>query len=245
MSIVSVSYELAEDRRAAVAKRVPLASGLGLEISPGAHPLLDKSQGNILYCDRVDLNKLHNTDAYVPVDQVLGDRLIDEVFAPHSIDYMVSSHVIEHVPDFIQFLKSASTVLRRGGAMVNLIPDRRGTFDFLRETSTIEQIEDAHRRRLRAPDIRMAKDHYEKIDTNAPLHGLWDGTYEPRPINTPQQAAELIAGATDIHCWVFTPSSCRELLEHVTKNHLPRMQVAEMVEQPAYSWEFLVYLTFG
>jgi predicted SAM-dependent methyltransferase len=242
------TLELGRDRSAAVKARIPLSSGRGLEISPSATPLVQKSEGNILYCDKFSSASYESRER-VPIDLVLGPRLIHEAFPQHSFDYIVSSHVIEHVPDFIQFLKSASLLLRPGGVMVNLVPDRRFTFDVLRENSSIEEIEEAHRQQLRHPCPRMIEDVFLNSDFNAPAIDLWNQTYQPHPTHGDEQARKLISETNpeeaDLHCWTFTPQSCRVLLDHVRKRHIPNMGIVEIIETPHASNEFLLHLTFG
>jgi SAM-dependent methyltransferase len=239
------------DRSAAVKARIPLSVGHGLEISPGAAPLVRKSEGNITYCDKFAPSPNDNR-AQVPIDLVLGPRLIHEAFPPDSFDYIVTSHVIEHVPDFIQLLKSVSVLLRPGGVMVSFLPDRRFTLDVLRENSSFQEIEAAHQQKLRHPCPAMIADAFLKSDfdiTEATAIHLWNQTYQPRPYYSPDEALKLIAETNpeeaDLHCWTFTPQSCRALLDQVIERHIPDMRIAEITETPRGRNEFLLHLTFG
>ncbi len=47
-------------------------------------------------------------------------------------DLLVASHVIEHVPDLITWLREIASVLKPTGQARLAIPDRRYTFDLLR-----------------------------------------------------------------------------------------------------------------
>jgi SAM-dependent methyltransferase len=239
------------DRSAEVKARIPLSSGRGLEISPGAAPLIQKCEANLLYCDKFYPPK-HVAEGSVPVDFVIGSRLIHDVLPQRSFDYVVSSHVMEHVPDFIQFLKSISLLLRPGGVMVSFLPDRRFTFDVLRKNSSIEEIEIAHEQRLRHPSLAMIEDVYLNSDFNVaetPVIHLWTEAYRPRPSYNSEQALKLISEAdpeaADLHCWTFTPQSLRVLLNHVKERHIPDMRITEITETLRGSNEFLLHLTFG
>lgn len=70
-------------------------------------------------------------DAAVPLGEVLGDRPLHTnqdhqrlTFADASFDLMVSSHVLEHVPDWRAALAESYRVLRPGGRYIFTIPGR-------------------------------------------------------------------------------------------------------------------------
>lgn len=134
---------------------------------------------------------------------------------------------------------------------MSLLPDRRFTFDVLRDNSSIEEIEEAHRQQLRHPCPRMIEDVYLKSDfnvTETSTIDLWNQTYQPHPYHSYEQALKLISETNpeeaDLHCWTFTPQSCRTLLDHVIERHLPNMRIAEIIETPRACNEFLIHLTF-
>jgi predicted SAM-dependent methyltransferase len=237
------------ERRDAVRARVPLREGRGLEISPGATPLISKAEGNIRYCDRFSSSEFraqYSSASAVEVDVVLGEKLVDEVLEKGSVDYIVASHVLEHIPDFVQFFISARNILRPGGVVVMLVPDRRYTFDVLRKCSTIEEIEEAHAQRLRRPSSRMLEDFYLNVDRGATAEGLWSGRYRPRPSHSPDEASNLLRtldhSHVDTHCWTFTPESYRELIDHVIARYVPSMAVCEITSTNPPENEFLVHL---
>jgi 2-polyprenyl-3-methyl-5-hydroxy-6-metoxy-1,4-benzoquinol methylase len=249
---MSAAFELTAGRGDAVKSRIRMKAGRGLELSPGARPLISKAEANIVYCDKIsstDLRKVYGEDAFVEIDYVLGSRLLDELFEGERFHYIVSSHVLEHIPDFIQFFISARNILRPGGSIVKLVPDRRFTFDVLRRDSTIEDLEAAHGMRLRHPSRRMVEDFYFNTDMQATAEGLWTGTYTPQRSYSSDEARRLIdgvdAGSADLHCWTFTPVSFRTLIDHVIAHYVPSLRVIEISETPKGGNEFLVQLEAG
>ena len=50
-------------------------------------------------------------------------------FRDNSLDYVVTSHVLEHVPNPVKALAEWYRVLRPGGIIYCLVPDRRYTWD--------------------------------------------------------------------------------------------------------------------
>ena len=235
------------DRRAAITSRLAgLEQAPGIELSPGAAPLLDKRVFDAIYLDKVEHTPgvTYLQGELVPVDVVLGDRLIDEVLQHNSYSYLVSSHVIEHVPDFIQFFRSARAVLKVGGKIVMYVPDRRYTFDVPRRDSTVEDIRQAHEQALRAPSREMVLDYNLNCDFDARAEDIWAGTYVMHRTQPPEEAARIAAaaelGATDVHCFTFTPSTMRALIGYVIEHHTPEFQLLEVTETSFGTNEFIV-----
>ena len=65
-----------------------------------------------------------------------------------SVDFVLSSHVVEHVPDVISAFREWDRVLVDGGYVVMIIPLPDTIPADVRPVSTIDQIEDAYARRL-------------------------------------------------------------------------------------------------
>jgi len=247
--IASLTFAVAQDRAMAVLDRIPLRSGRGIELSPGAHPIVSKANANVIYCDNVgpaDWKKSYGEDTLLKLDNIFGNRLLDEVFDGEKFDYIVSSHVLEHMPDFIQFFVAARKILRDGGKIVKLVPDRRFTFDVLRKNSTIDEIEAAHKEGLRRPSISMLEDFYLNVDLKATAEGLWRREYDPQPSYAPDQVRDIFdqldLNNADTHCWTFTPESFRGLIDHVISHYVPNLRVVEISDTPRGSNEFLVHL---
>ncbi|MBX9747305.1 MAG: methyltransferase domain-containing protein [Hyphomonadaceae bacterium] len=246
--IVTATLSLATDRRTAVTSRINLQHGLGLEISPGAAPLIEREMGNVVYCDKVGDESWRGVygqrgDNRMS-DVVLGARALHEVFEPEQFDYAVSSHVLEHIPDFIGFFKSAERILKSGADLVMLVPDKRFTFDVLRENSTVDQIEQAHALALKHPSYEMVLDFHTKIDQTARADTLWSGAHQPKPSQA--NALDIVRSIkledADVHCWVFTPASLRTLLEHVIAQHAHALTLVDLSDTPFGGNEFLVHM---
>ena len=80
--------------------------------------------GKIFYLDHLPTCKLKekykgdlsiDVDQIVPVDFVCIDGNIVEATAGNSFDYVVASHVIEHAPNLLQFLRDIHAILKPGG----------------------------------------------------------------------------------------------------------------------------------
>lgn len=67
-------------------------------------------------------------------------------FVDNSLAYVASSHVLEHVANPILALEEWARVLRPGGIIYMVIPDKRFTWDRLRATTTIDHLLDDFKR---------------------------------------------------------------------------------------------------
>ena len=201
-------------------------AGKGLEIGPSHSPLMPKAAGfDVEILDYLDAKGLREKYARAGLDvsaveevDFIGDgRSMTEVIgARNRYDWIVASHVIEHVPDLVSFLADCEALLKPGGSLVLAVPDKRCCFDILRPISTVGQVLQAHvDGRKRPPpgivfdDVAYARKRDGHIgwslrDRNEltevrPAEGAW-GLFEQ---------ARSSDAYIDMHCWVFVPSSFR------------------------------------
>ena len=205
------------------------ASGKGLEIGASHNPLMLKAAGfdvEVLdYLDAgalrrkygdagVDVSAVEEVD-YVgdgpPMTEVIGDR--------QRYDWIVASHVIEHVPDFVGFLVDWEALLKPGGSLVLAVPDKRCCFDILRPVSTVGQVLQANidGRRRPWPGAIFDDVAYARKRTGRTGWGLGDQKplEEVRPVEEARQVFHDACGSdsyVDVHCWVFVPSSFRLII---------------------------------
>jgi 2-polyprenyl-3-methyl-5-hydroxy-6-metoxy-1,4-benzoquinol methylase len=115
-----------------------------LEIGPSYNPILPKREGyNVSILDHDDEAGLvkkytgHSVDTtrIEPVDYVWHDGSLSNLLGDNKFDYIVAAHVIEHAPDFIQFLNDSSAALHPTGCMVLFVPDKRYCFDYFQPLS--------------------------------------------------------------------------------------------------------------
>jgi SAM-dependent methyltransferase len=204
---------------------IDVASSKGLELGPLAKPIVRRDMGHVRYLDHVDTNTLRaryathdgfDVDAIVPIDYVSANGSIyDAVNSDIPFDYVLASHVIEHVPDLIGWLRDIRSVLRDDGVLSLAIPDHRRCFDALRSPTVTADVIDAHLTQPTIPTPRQVFDHYSSA---VAWHGYISWEEEPPfaelvPVHSELEALDHAAAAVasaeyqDVHCWVFTPSS--------------------------------------
>ncbi|MGO9559262.1 MAG: class I SAM-dependent methyltransferase, partial [Acidimicrobiales bacterium] len=122
-------------------------SGEGIELGPGHHPLAAPDGAKVRYVDRWSA-----ADAAVLFPEVADgfidpDVLVDfnaEGLAPiddASQDFVIASHVLEHLANPLRMLCEIHRVLRPGGVALILLPDRtRVKGDKLRPATPLEHV---------------------------------------------------------------------------------------------------------
>ena len=127
---------------------LPLATDLGLEISPNWAPLITPTEcKDIHYCDILDDQELTQRDKdnpdrvdshleVMPLTYILKEGLTIAECAPPQTKYgyIVSSHVLEHVPDFLGMLYQQRNVLKDGGTIAFVLPNFKGSGEYFRES---------------------------------------------------------------------------------------------------------------
>jgi predicted SAM-dependent methyltransferase len=202
-------------------------NGIGLEIGPLAHPLVPRSAGRrIFYADyacREELVLKSHSDPHVDVLAIpeidyIVRSLNDYQSIEERFDYILASHVIEHTPDFIGWLKVVLGLLHESGRLVLAIPDKRYCFDCDRPLSTFGDALEAYFTKRSKPGFRQVFDGFG-MARQVTTQELWDGTADTsRFMFSPEQAMATAKSVleqdayVDAHCWVFTCESFRDIL---------------------------------
>ncbi len=250
------------ERRQRVLNLVLPRGRTGVEIGPLAHPLIHKSDGDVLYADHMPTDALRHhyrdhptlgpagVDGIVPVDIVLGEGGLAEALRGRGpVDYIVASHVLEHIPDPLGWLAEAAEVMNEGGVFCLIVPDKRFTFDHFRTPTSVGALVAAKLLRLRKPPLSIVYEHFARacaVDRRA----VWRGRpVAPRPLSGGSAAAHELAeriarddAYVDVHCSVFTPFSFAVVLEEVLGLGLLPFECSALEPTRAREDEFFVLL---
>lgn len=231
----------------------------GLEIGPLANPVVSKDEGTIFYVDYADtpfLRKRFENDPKVDVskiatiDAVWGDKTLLEAMDGRLVDYIIAAHVVEHVPDLITWFSELHSILREGGQVRLVVPDRRYSFDYLRQETRLSDVLNAYLLQTRIPLVHEVLDcclNQAQIDTAA----AWRGKVDPLALKKDFTfdgamwlARDIIANGTyhDIHCWVFTPHSFATLCCELAQVDLLQFACHHFVDTQYDQLEFYVAL---
>ena len=229
---------------------IDVASGRGLEIGALDRPIITRGMGSIEYIDRAPRAELQawygghegvDSDRIVEVDHIWGGQsLLECVGGARAFDYLVASHVIEHVPDVFGWLGEIADVLVDGGLAVLFVPDNRDTIDILRPVSASGEFIEAYLRRPRRPDVRQVFNHvFEFRELSAPE--LDDAAITERAQGALAMCRQMEADNAyiDVHAWVFTPASLLQALDLASRLDLLPFEIQALETAHA---EFLIIL---
>ncbi len=248
------------ERRDKLLSGLDLTASTGVEIGPLCRPAVAKSEGKIIYVDHADTESIRtkyaadpavNTGEIVEVDAVWGEQTLQVCLKHEKADYVIASHVIEHVPDMITWLEEIEAVLRPEGSLRLVVPDRRFTFDYLRRESRLCDVVNAYALKARTPLPIAILDHFISV-RQVDLQAAWGGTL---PADLPlvpghnlnggiRVARDQIANGTyhDVHCWVFTPRSFAKLFEEAAAEGLIHFTCEVIHDTEPGQLEFVVVL---
>jgi SAM-dependent methyltransferase len=233
----------------------------GLEIGASFSPIAPKSDGwNVETIDHatrealiekflphgVDVSKIEDVDwvwCGQPIDVLLGESRWG------TYDYCIASHVIEHIPDLLEFLNNLERLLRPQGVLSLVIPDKRHCFDFFKPLTSTADVLYAHERKLQRHTKKTAFEEIAYATARAGLH-IWDERHAGSLslIHTLDQAMEHFRNCdesntsayTDYHCSFFVPASFELLIEELAALGLTRFQIVKQF--PGSGCEFYVAL---
>ena len=254
-----VRRRLRTSRQDLILAGLDVANAIGVEIGPLDRPLVPRNAGRVFYADHASAASLRekykndpavNVDNIQEVDIVCKDATLSDALKD-KVDYVVASHVIEHVPDLIGWLDDIRRILKPEGSLRLAIPDRRYTFDYLRRETDLAELIDAHLQRPTKPLPRMMLDfllHYRVVD----MYDAWGGPISVRSLGPVPNPADVIATVKDaikngtyidIHCSVFTPRSFVDLFAEAASIGLIKYRCDRFVTTRRYDLEFFVHLS--
>lgn len=249
------------DRKTLILRRISPATQDGLEIGPLCWPIVTKveSNGRIYYVDFSTAEKSRekykddpnvNINEIVETDYLWGKQTLPELVNGKLFDYVIASHVIEHVPNMLGWLREIASVLKDDGILALAIPDKRYTFDYKRDLTSLGTLVESYLLDKRRPGI---KDIFDQVSlaTKVDSYEAWSGNLDPKKLEhhgTPHealcQAREYLLSDdyNDVHVNIVTPSSFLDILEQASKIKLFDFIVAEFHPTTKNSHEFLVSL---
>jgi SAM-dependent methyltransferase len=185
---------------------------IGTEIGPGSSPVPGVDPAPIY----VDCFK---TFAAAPCRADYYGHACALPFHDHSLDYILASHVLEHVANPVCALAEWYRVVRPGGHIYLVVPDRRATWEHARELTPVDHMIDDFIRGTTAVDATHIDEFIFQAD--------WSIFSPETPAeDVPAKQAELArtmrwavehGEEINIHFHTFESSNLRELLERLSR----------------------------
>lgn len=229
--------------------------GLGLEIGPSHNPVAPKAAGyNVRVVDHLSQSDLRtkyenhgvNIDNIESVDFIWRGEPLEQLLGTEDrYDWIIASHVIEHMQDPVRFIRSCQKVLKAGGVLSLAIPDKRYCLDYLRPPSSTGAVLQAYLegRTRHTPgqifdSFSFAAKLDESISWNPGTKGDVEFLHAHGLAGLMLQNYLESVDYVDVHGWVFTPSSFRLIIGDL--NALGYLNIREAQFVPTIGCEFFV-----
>lgn len=227
---------------------LPLAKGaFSLEVGPFNCPALRGD--SVRYLDVLDASALKSRAIEIGLDATecpetihyANFEQVEEVF-----DVVLSSHNIEHHPDFIGHLNDVERVLKPDGVFMVIIPDKRYCFDHFLPESSIADILEARSRKSHT--LKSVIEHLAMTGHNETL-AYWEGRAGPAPdpmarLEEALNKFEDAKGAyIDVHAWQFTPRSFEAIVSMLSRLGLTSLRPHRVYATPYGRHEFTAVLS--
>ena len=187
--------------------------GHGLEIGPLHRPMTLHPGITVDYVDRcsvADLRAHYPELRELPLVEptLLGDAETLEGVPDGRYDFVIASHVIEHMRNPIGALAAWCRVTKPGGLVYLVAPDKRTIFDKRRVRTTVEHMALDYRQPSRERDYEHYLDYAVQVD----------GKQDNEAI---AHAERLAREDYSIHFHVFMPGDLLALVEWFARNVRP------------------------
>lgn len=233
-----------------------------LEIGPLNRSLLERSEyQNYFFCDirsTDEIKKFYKGNNYlkktginvdietiINIDYVLKGSYKNTFSKIEKFDYVIVSHVLEHVPNIIDFFIDIQNVLKTGGKLVIIYPDKRFSFDYFRSDS---RFVDAYKIFNNSNEGRQTQELDFKInvvpENNSTIYWDYDQKVENYLIDEINQE-DLETLNEDIHYWPFSDYSFIKFLSDCNRFSLFNSFIERYIPTQFSGQEFLVILSFG
>jgi glycosyltransferase involved in cell wall biosynthesis/SAM-dependent methyltransferase len=183
---------------------VDLEQSEGLEIGACDLPTVPSDLGQCEFADfrsTEDLIRTFNLppETVVPVKYILQRQLDLHLQIDRQFDYVILCHVIEHVPNVIDYLKSLSKLLKPNGIILIACPDKRKTPDLTRPSTALEHLLDDF----------YTQCNYPTLEHILEAGKAWNDDLRQKSLTDPLAYYEwgcqnFASGLADTHCHAWT-----------------------------------------
>lgn len=246
-----------------MSRLVDLTVGHGLEVGPLDRPIAVRPDSDVSYLDVSERSKLqahYGPDETVDVDKIPeldfwlehddGFLSLEEACSGGApFDWVLASHVIEHIPDLVGWLRQLWDVTGDGAEVALSVPDRRYCFDVHRPATTVGQALEAYDRGDQTPSPRAVFDgHRTAVDM--PAEDAWageipDAAHRSHDWEYVLQVLERSRRGeyVDSHVWLWTPREFVSFIDDLCHLGLVDFVVDRLLATARNDLEFHVVLS--
>ncbi len=211
------------------------------------------------YIDHLSTEGLKNkyaSEASIDINKIpVIDHILEEGKLPRHLiggryDYIIASHVFEHLPNPLGWLRDCAEILCSGGCLALVIPDKRFTFDLTRPLTTLAEMIESDLLDQRRPGLRQI---YEAATCSARIEAGVTWHRAPRQEELAPTGADVDAYGLlkaeegrndylDVRCTVYTPTSFLQLLARTARLNKHPFRLMSFHDTPFNSIEFYLQL---
>lgn len=237
-----------------------------LEFGPLIRPIVSKKDHpNVFFADvrsTEDIKKLYtgndyleatgltvDIDSVAEIDYVINKSYTETFKNEKKFDVVYLSHVIEHMPDIISFLKDVINILGKDGKLVLIYPDARYCFDHFRNGTTFIDAYDVYKNK--SINGKAVFDFtYNVVHENTPSF-FWNGEniIDILPKNKFNDALQSYEKAfnnelpDDVHFWPFSDYQFVKFLYDMDRAGLLDFEISDFRETQQNNQEFMIVLS--
>lgn len=231
----------------------------GLEIGPSLRPCAPKSKGyHVEIVDFMSRQELIDRYSAMGLDTSKIEE-VDYIWDGHSYtettgrvnayDYIIASHVIEHVPDFIGFLRDCSRMLKMNGVLSVAVPDKRYTLDHFRMVTTTGKVINDYLSEDKYGSMGALTDYWNHVvrrkgltswpkEEDGSIEKAYEFVHDEEFNRKSYKESVGVQAIRDFHQNVFTPASFELLIYELWEYELIDLKIAALYDTTAE--EFVV-----
>jgi SAM-dependent methyltransferase len=231
-----------------------------LEIGPLAMPNIKKEQGkSVFYADIRSTEDIKNTymaerykeppswfNEIVEIDYVVNRGGYSECLKDiDKFDYIIATHVIEHVPELILFFQDISNILNPNGKICLSVPDKRYCYDHFRCPTSFAECYDIYTRGINNLPFRVFDELAMRTINNAEYWWRVANSFENLPkskdkfdVAKEKYLRALKGEYFDMHFSVFTPETFLLLIYYMICYNLFSFKCVEFYKTEINTFEF-------
>lgn len=227
--------------------KIDLDKVRGLEFGPADRPWIPATAPGIRYIDHLTTeelrgkyagSKVYNPEDFCTVHFVNDGRPLHKILGDWvDLDVVAASHVVEHVPNLLQWMHDVAAVLKEGGLVFLVLPNKRHEFDRMRRVTETPEVLGNFLERRTQPSYYSMLDfnmHYAQamggsitwVDEIDP--GTLKNIYSKELCYTEALAASKSGAYKDVHVSVFSPYSLARLFYELTELGLLPFEVVDL-----------------
>jgi SAM-dependent methyltransferase len=224
-----------------------------LEIGPLDKPMLKKNDADVYYADILSTQEVKaryqneagvNKAAICEIDFVIRGSYTETFRNVQKFDYIISSHVLEHVPRLIEFFQDTVNILNTHGKMYLFLPDCRYCSDYFRRPTSFAELYYIHTQGLKFAPWQVL-DRYMQVPLNDPKifatnKRLFPLLAQREPFAKARERLEkaLDGEFTPVHYSTFTPQSFLLLLHEMTRAEIFPYKLVDFFPTQQYDFTF-------